>query len=55
MQPPLSDAWMQLILAAFKKLDKTGDGIINLQDIKVCFQAYLERKRAKRKKELTVQ
>lgn len=33
-QPPLNNARIKSIMDAFKKLDKTGDGVITTEDLK---------------------
>jgi calcyphosin len=33
-QPPLSDGRKRVIADAFKKLDKTGDGVVTLDDLR---------------------
>jgi hypothetical protein len=33
-QPPLNNTRKKLIEAAFKKLDKTGDGVVTIDDLK---------------------
>ena len=39
MQPPMTQSRKDIIMRAFKKLDKTGDGQITVEDLKgwVCF------------------
>ena len=34
LQPPMNKTRMDLIIKAFHKLDKTGDGIVNCEDLK---------------------
>lgn len=33
-QPPMSQARKEVVLQAFRKLDKTGDGVITIEDLK---------------------
>ena len=35
LQPPMSEARKKVINEAFKKVDKSGDGVITVQDLKV--------------------
>lgn len=39
LQPPMSQNRKNLIYQAFKKLDKTGDGIITIDDLKGVYSA----------------
>ena len=34
-QPPMSQTRKNVILEAYKKLDKTGDGLLTIDDLKV--------------------
>ena len=38
-QPPLSKARKNLIQQAFRKLDKTGDGVITVEDLRGVYNA----------------
>lgn len=39
MQPPMSNARKEVVLQAFKKLDKTGDGVITVEDLRGVYNA----------------
>ena len=39
LQPPLSKARKNLIQKAFRKLDKTGDGVITVEDLRGVYNA----------------
>lgn len=39
LQPPMSNARKEVIMEAFRKLDKTGDGIITIEDLKGVYNA----------------
>lgn len=39
LQPPLSKGRLAIIDVAFKKLDKTGDGVITVDDMKGIYYA----------------
>uniref|UniRef100_A0A671LNT1 Calcyphosine-like b n=1 Tax=Sinocyclocheilus anshuiensis TaxID=1608454 RepID=A0A671LNT1_9TELE len=34
LRPPMSNARKEVVLQAFKKLDKTGDGVITIEDLR---------------------
>lgn len=38
-QPPMSNARKEVVLQAFKKLDKTGDGVITVEDLRGVYSA----------------
>lgn len=39
LQPPMSQARKEVVLQAFRKLDKTGDGVITIEDLKGVYNA----------------
>lgn len=39
LQPPMSNARKEVVLQAFKKLDKTGDGVVTIEDLRGVYNA----------------
>lgn len=39
LQPPMSNARKEIIMQAFRKLDKTGDGVITIEDLRGVYNA----------------
>jgi len=37
VQPPMSKTRLDMVDRAFSKMDKTGDGVINVQDLKLAY------------------
>uniref|UniRef100_UPI00109F00FD calcyphosin-like protein n=1 Tax=Podarcis muralis TaxID=64176 RepID=UPI00109F00FD len=39
LKPPMSNARKEVIMQAFRKLDKTGDGIVTIEDLRGVYNA----------------
>lgn len=39
LQPPMSKARKEVVMQAFRKLDKTGDGVITIEDLRGVYNA----------------
>lgn len=39
LQPPMSKARKEVVMQAFRKLDKTGDGVITIEDLQGVYNA----------------
>ncbi|NWH81707.1 CAPSL protein, partial [Piaya cayana] len=39
LQPPMSKARQEIVMQAFRKLDKTGDGVITIEDLRGVYNA----------------
>lgn len=42
LQPPMSESRKKVIREAFNKMDKSGDGVITVEDLKVTVKVFLE-------------